>query len=512
VLTFTGYLDRKRFAIAAGIRIGLFVLSVVLFPLLLMGLANASGCRGVGGACGALGLVVAMAYKPLVAVAFVFSFVGISLRRARDAGAASWIGLFVPLLLAADYQLLTVVGAPWSLGFTLGILHVPLPRFAMMALWCILAMSLLPSRADDDEGFGPAGRVAAGLAAVIAVFAALQALSAAPALSALLLPLRLALSMLLRSGQAILPFAMLALSALLAWFVWRGRAVEAPVRVRADRQPGGSLARLDLPLVVVAAVVTLVAFSNAVGRDAGGVLVPIALLTGATSIVLPTFLIYLAPLWAAAWVARSRSLLASACLGATLLPYLHWGYAHLATAREQAREVAEIDAIPTVKASHVPPVLVFESSSSTGMGAAWTVPGVERVISKGAYSGRLMQFTRVDGSRRRQETTLTALPNEYLLLKVRRESTFAKKGQIYAALGGLYELRLVSGSRDDLIAVSYRAFKPRPSSLPVLTTSGWYRGSNSATTDEIAASIEAFLAKALGHSRSAAGLRPRLPG
>src|SRR5215204_6604677 len=98
VFTFSNYLDPKRFAIAAGIRIGLFIVSIVIFPPLLWGIANASGCRGVGGACGALGLVVAMAYKPLVAVAFIFSFAGISVRRARDAGVPGWVGLFVPLL------------------------------------------------------------------------------------------------------------------------------------------------------------------------------------------------------------------------------------------------------------------------------------------------------------------------------------------------------------------------------------------------------------------------------
>src|SRR5215208_6748778 len=145
VFTFSNYLDPKRFAIAAGIRIGLFIVSIVIFPLLLWGVANASGCRGVGGACGALGLVVAMAYKPLVAVAFIFSFAGISVRRARDAGVAGWVGLFVPLLFAADHAVLTVFGAPWSLGFSLGVLHTAVPRFTIMALWCIGAMCLLPS-------------------------------------------------------------------------------------------------------------------------------------------------------------------------------------------------------------------------------------------------------------------------------------------------------------------------------------------------------------------------------
>jgi hypothetical protein len=60
------------------------------------------------------------------------------------------------------------------------------------------------------------------------------------------------------------------------------------------------------------------------------------------------------------------------------------GYSHLATAREDAREATEIAAVPTVRVSRIPPVLVFESSSTSGMGAAWTVPGIERVVSKPA--------------------------------------------------------------------------------------------------------------------------------
>src|SRR5829696_563724 len=243
VFTFSNYLDPKRFAIAAGIRIGLFIVSIVIFPLLLWGIANASGCRGVGGACGALGLVVAMAYKPLVAVAFIFSFAGISVRRARDAGVAGWVGLFVPLLFAGDYVVLTVFGAPWSLGFSLGVLHTAVPRFTIMALWCIGAMCLLPSRADDGEGFGLAGRVAAGLAVFVSIFAALQALSAAPALAALLLPLQLALSMLLRPAHMLLPAAMLALGGLLAWFAWIGRGARGTMPMRPSVPVARQLAR-----------------------------------------------------------------------------------------------------------------------------------------------------------------------------------------------------------------------------------------------------------------------------
>jgi hypothetical protein len=55
----------------------------------------------------------------------------------------------------------------------------------------------------------------------------------------------------------------------------------------------------------------------------------------------------------------------------------------------------------------------------------------------------------------------------------------------------------VNSWQDDLVAVWYRAFNPRPSAMPLLTLSGWYRGPNTTTSQEIAANIAAFLASAL---------------
>jgi threonine/homoserine efflux transporter RhtA len=75
MFTFTGYLNQRHFAYAAGLRIGLFVASVLAFPVALYGLTIMTDCRG-GDACGALGLVAAFAYKPLVAYLFVFAFWG----------------------------------------------------------------------------------------------------------------------------------------------------------------------------------------------------------------------------------------------------------------------------------------------------------------------------------------------------------------------------------------------------------------------------------------------------
>ena len=126
------------------------------------------------------------------------------------------------------------------------------------------------------------------------------------------------------------------------------------------------------------------------------------------------------------------------------------------------------------------------------------IPGIERVISKGAYGSTLKQFERVKaGAKFADQSTVASLPDEYLLLRVGRSSSFAKKGQNYSILGGPLELRYVDSSHDDLVALWYRVFNPVPSLLPVLTSMGWYRGSNSATTTEIDARISEFLANSL---------------
>ena len=514
MFTFSGHIDSRHFLRASLLRLALFVASVVVCPLILSGILVVSGCQRVGGACGAMGLIVATAYKPLATALLIFSFVGISLRRVRDVGGPAWMGLFIPLLFAADQTMLTVVGAPWTLGFTMGVLFGRVPVYALLALWCIAILCVLPS-GSGRGGFGMPGRIAFGLGAAVAFFAGVQALGAFPGLSGVLFPLMLAMGPLLRFVDVAIPCLMAALAILLgfiAWTAWRSEPALAAELPPQDERAQRPLAVRGSSLVIVALAATLAAYVATIGQDLPGGLWLIGLATQLTTTLLPTFLLYLALLWALVWHATARTRGSLALLTLAAAPFLHWAYAHWSAARESAREAAEIAAVPTVRPSRVPPVLVFESSSTTGMSAAWTVPGVEKVISKGAYTPSLMQFTRVDGGRRRQETALAALPGEYLLLKVGRASAFAKKGQVYGAMGGPYELRLVSDARDDLIAVSYRAFNPRPGLLPVLTTSGWYRGSNSATTDQIAASVEAFLGTALGHLRSAGAPAPRLRG
>ena len=146
MFSFPGRTDRKRFLIGAVIRIALFVASVFAFPFILYGIALASNCGSVGGACGAVALIASGALKPLFFVAFVYSFIGLSIRRTRDAGLPAAVGLVVPLLIAADYRFGIFMGAHWSFAFSSGVLFFRPPIFLAIALCAMLVLAVLPPR------------------------------------------------------------------------------------------------------------------------------------------------------------------------------------------------------------------------------------------------------------------------------------------------------------------------------------------------------------------------------
>lgn len=225
---------------------------------------------------------------------------------------------------------------------------------------------------------------------------------------------------------------------------------------------------------------------------------PLALIVNMSSIVLPTFAIYfflLLGLWLV-WSRRTPYSLAVLLL--SMMPFLHWSYAQWAAFSEHRREAAEIAAVQTKPPPHLPTTMVLESRDLYGLHGAWKIPSIDRVIAKGPYGSKLMQFERArPGGPSKQPAEAVSLPDEYLLLKVGRSSGFAKSRQIYYGAGGPFELRYVAPSHDDLVAVSYRAFNPGPGIVPVLTSSGWFRGSNSVTTTEISRSIGDFLVASL---------------
>jgi uncharacterized membrane protein YhaH (DUF805 family) len=495
---FDGGIDRGRFLLAVALRLGLFITSVVGFPFLLMGIVSASGCAGIGGACGALGLVVSMAFKPLAFVVFAFSLIGISIRRTRDAGMPGLVGLFIPLLFIANYTFFIYAGAPWSLAFSAGVLFQTFPRAALLALFCVAILCMLPSPGNGNRTanpFGTVGLIAFGLGLLIACSVTLSLAITFAGVP----PWTLQLGWLLRSVGQIAPYAMIAFAAALAWIAWQYRlpsddpaGSSTPPRVAAELAPPPINWLLTLALVsaLIACVVSL-------GKEFA-MTVPLVLVVNLSSMVLPTLAMYfflLLGLWLTV-VRRTPGSLVLLLLA--LLPFMHWGYAHWTAIKDHEREAMEIAAVETKAAPHVPTTIVFESQHLEGIQGAWKIPAIDRVISKGAYGSTLTQFERNrPRSNAARQSTVTSLPDEYLLLKVGQSSTFAKGGWTYSGTGGPLELRYVDSSHYDLVAIWYRAFNPGPTILPVLTTTGWYRGSNSVLTSDIDQRVGEFLAAAL---------------
>lgn len=115
------------------------------------------------------------AVMPLAYVLFVFCFVVISTRRARDAGMPALAGLFIPLLLAFNYHFVVSGGLDAVFRFLVYAYNPAYKSTAALALYCIAILCILPSReqrADAANPFGIAGLLAFVFALYIAAIMA----------------------------------------------------------------------------------------------------------------------------------------------------------------------------------------------------------------------------------------------------------------------------------------------------------------------------------------------------
>jgi uncharacterized membrane protein YhaH (DUF805 family) len=172
---FAGRLSRGRYARATAVRIGLFVAATLAFPFLLYAIIKSSNCGGIGGACGALGLVVSVYLKPPFYLLLVLSFIGITIRRVRDVGLPVALAAVVPVLMLGDVMFGMTFGGPWSLAFSFGVITQKLPSYLIMALMCIGFLCVAPS---SDEGAGSGERRWGGAGALAFGIVVLSSLSA----------------------------------------------------------------------------------------------------------------------------------------------------------------------------------------------------------------------------------------------------------------------------------------------------------------------------------------------
>jgi uncharacterized membrane protein YhaH (DUF805 family) len=219
----SGYLDRKNFFWAFALRFGLFLVSVVGYPTLWIDAMPVFGCGarpGIGLDCSFISYTFAIWFKPLALSLFVFSCIGITLRRARDTGAPTWVGLMVPLLFAAEHDFFDYFWFPWSQLNSQSFKIMFPPSFALLGLACVAVLCALPSRSDNLDSpspFGLVGLIALGLGLPIAFLALLRALYGFSVAQPLVRPIASLLSPVLQ----LIPYIMNMLSVVLVCVTWQ---------------------------------------------------------------------------------------------------------------------------------------------------------------------------------------------------------------------------------------------------------------------------------------------------
>jgi hypothetical protein len=175
-MAMNGSVSGSQFGMKVGLRVAIFAGLTIGFPFIVYGLILATNARSVGGASGALAAVAGVYLKPIIILAFLVSLVAPCWQRMRSVGLRGFWGLLVPFLFLMDGTYLLVVGAHWGTAFSLGILTVSAPLFAMTALAMLVAMAFASPPFDDiasSDLFRRVGWVCAILAILLVVMALL---------------------------------------------------------------------------------------------------------------------------------------------------------------------------------------------------------------------------------------------------------------------------------------------------------------------------------------------------
>ena len=161
----------SQFGVKVGWRVGIFLALTIGFPFIVYGLIVATGARGVGGASGALAVVAGVYLKPVIILGFVISLLSPCWQRMRSLGFPGFVGLSRALSFPAGLALFPGCGAHWGVGFSLGILELNAPLFAMTALAMLIAMGVASPPDNRSPSQRAVGRIGGVLAIVLFVIA-----------------------------------------------------------------------------------------------------------------------------------------------------------------------------------------------------------------------------------------------------------------------------------------------------------------------------------------------------
>lgn len=211
----------------------LLVLFILAFPFILPPLVRATGCAGVGGACGAMALLLGI-YLRLPVVLGVGVFIAVlTWKRSRSVGAHPWVFIFVLLMYLAALPFLLSFGNFWGASFALGLIRIGGPLPIVMLLATLISLSYLPDSTKAWRGsLRLSTLVTGGFAILLTADQWIRGMILIPFIGtffrSVLFPVGAVAALLFRSGGiAGLVIITFAFVASLAWWVIAARRVGA---------------------------------------------------------------------------------------------------------------------------------------------------------------------------------------------------------------------------------------------------------------------------------------------
>lgn len=168
MFTFSGYLTPGAYAIQLAIRVAVFLVFMLASPIF-----GAASCRSHD--CMALLVLILVIVKPLVYLVFIFSLLGITVRRLNDASLPLWPLVPLVLLLLKDIDFAVLAGPHIGIA-ALYAKHLGGPLYLLTALLCLFALCLVPTREEAGPRTTAANAVGSVLVAVLVAIIAVPAL------------------------------------------------------------------------------------------------------------------------------------------------------------------------------------------------------------------------------------------------------------------------------------------------------------------------------------------------
>lgn len=220
------YLSGSKFAVKAIVRVGIFAALTLGFPFIVYGILVVTNARAVGGASGALAVVAGLLLKPVIILGFLLSLIGPCWRRMQSLGLPGYAGLMPALLMLMDGPFLLLIGAHWGVGFTLGVMRLDAPIWALTGLSMLIAMSLAnEERQDGGDGgvpWGPIGTITVLLLIAFTIVALPSGIwRSLPVLFSTGIASLLAESE--RVTLLVKPYLCIAINGAMLWLVWQSR-------------------------------------------------------------------------------------------------------------------------------------------------------------------------------------------------------------------------------------------------------------------------------------------------